>query len=115
MIDLFVILCHMKTLLFVLLLLTTLNAQNGLCKQTHELKDTEWIESETEELFKLSYYNMRSKVTINDMEFNYINTNNEYDEYDFKNLVGLGIFHHDPLSFILMSDKKNVVLRCCFI
>ena len=105
----------MKTLLFTLLLLSTLHAQNGLCKQTHELQDTEWIESETEELFKLSNYNMRSKVTIDDMEFNYENSNSEYDEYDFKNLLGLGIFHHDPLAFILMSDEKSVILRCSFI
>ncbi len=105
----------MKTLLFTLLLLSTLSAQNGLCKQTHELKDTEWIESETEDLFKLSNYNMRSKVTIDDMEFTYEKSNSEYDEYDFKNLLGLGIFHHDPLAFILMSDEKSVILRCCFI
>ena len=105
----------MKTLLFTLLLLSTLSAQNGLCKQTHELKDTEWIESETEDLFKLSNYNMRSKVTIDDMEFTYEKANSEYDEYDFKNLLGLGIFHHDPLAFILMSDEKSVILRCCFI
>ena len=106
----------MKTLLLaLLLLLTNLHAQNGLCKQTHELQDTEWIESESEELFKLSYYNMRSKVTINNLEFNYIRANSEYDEYDFKNLLGLGVFHHDPLAFILMSDEKSVILRCCFI
>ena len=105
----------MKTILFALLLLTTLHAQNGLCKQTHELHDTEWIESENEDLFKLSNYNMRSKVTIDNIEFTYENTNSEYDEYDFKNLLGLGIFHHDPLAFILMSDEKSVILRCCFI
>ena len=105
----------MKTLLFALLLLTTLHAQNGLCKQTHELQDTEWIESENEDLFKLSNYNMRSKVTIDNIEFTYENTNSEYDEYDFKNLLGLGIFHHDPLAFILMSDENSVILRRCFI
>ncbi len=105
----------MKTLLFTLLLLSTLSAQNGLCKQTHEFKDREWIESETEDLFKLSNYNMRSKVTIDDMEFTYEKANSEYDEYDFKNLLGLGIFHHDPLAFILTSDEKSVILRCCFI
>jgi hypothetical protein len=65
----------MKTLLLNLLLLITLNAQEGLCKQTYELKDAEWIESETEELFKLSSYSMKSKVTINDMEFNYVKAN----------------------------------------
>jgi len=105
----------MKTLLFTFLLFTMLNAQNGLCKQTHELKDTEWVLSETEELFQLSYYSMKSKVTINNMEFNYIKANDEYDEYNFKNLVGLGIFHDDPLAFLLMSDEKSIVLRCCFI
>ena len=105
----------MKTLLFTFLLFTTLNAQNGLCKQTHELKDTEWIISETEELFQLSYYSMKSKVTINNMEFNYIKANDEYDEYNFKNLLGLGIFHDDPLAFLLMSDEKSIVLRCSFI
>lgn len=105
----------MKTLLFTFLLFTTLNAQNGLCKQTHELKDTEWVISETEELFQLSYYSMKSKVTINDMEFNYIKANDEYDEYNFKNLLGLGIFHDDPLAFLLMSDEKSIVLRCSFI
>ena len=105
----------MKTLLFTFLLFTTLNAQDGLCKQTHELKDTEWVISETEELFQLSYYSMKSKVTINDMDFNYIKANDEYDEYNFKNLLGLGIFHDDPLAFLLMSDEKSIVLRCCFI
>ena len=105
----------MKTLLFTFLLLSTLNAQDGLCKQTHELKDTEWEISETEELFQLSYYSMRSKVTINNMEFNYIKANDEYDEYNFKNLLGLGIFHDDPLAFLLMSDEKSIVLRCSFI
>jgi len=105
----------MKTLLFTLLLLTTLSAQNGLCKQTYELKDTEWIASETNELFELSYYDMRSKVTIDDMEFTYKRANSEYDEYHFKNLLGLGIFHDDPLAFILMSNEKSVILRCCFI
>ena len=105
----------MKTLLFTFLLFTTLNAQDGLCKQTHELKDTEWVIAETEELFQLSYYSMKSKVTINDMEFNYIKANDEYDEYNFKNLLGLGIFHDDPLAFLLMSDEKSIVLRCSFI
>jgi hypothetical protein len=105
----------MKTLLFTLLLLTTLHAHNGLCKQTHELQDAEWIESETEELFKLSNYDMRSKVTLDNLEFTYEKSNSEYDEYDFKNLLGLGIFHHDPLAFILMSDEKSVILRCSFI
>ena len=105
----------MKTLLFTFLLFTTLNAQDGLCKQTHELKDTEWVISETEELFTLSYYSMKSKVTINDMEFNYVKANDEYDEYDFRNLVGLGIFHDDPLAFLLTSDDKSIALRCCFI
>ena len=105
----------MKTLLSVLLLLINLSAQDGLCKQTHELKDTEWVLSETEELFELSYYNMKSKVIINDMVFDYVKANIEYDEYDFKDLVGLGIFHDDPLAFLLMSDEKSVLLRCCFI
>ncbi len=105
----------MKTLLSALLLLINLNAQDGLCKQTHVLKDTEWVSSETEELFELSYYSMKSKVIINDMVFDYVKANIEYDEYDFKNLVGLGIFHHDPLAFLLMSSDMSVLLRCCFI